>query len=242
MVRPKARVRLNSFGVLTGAWRLRGAFGGTARKGAMSLAEQSVASGANFLTTVLIGRFCGPTELGLFFLGFTVVILILGVQEALITAPYTVYANRLGQDQRAEYAGAVLLQVGLLAAFAAACLASAAAVLGAGFGPPGLGRVVAVLAFAVPFVLVRELCRRLAYAHLNVRQALAVSVAAATVQLFGLLWLAAEGALAAHSAFVLIGVGSAAAAVAWIAYNHTLFRMRWERFPQTVWRNWILGR
>ena len=47
------------------------------RDRALSVLDQGVVSGTRFLTTVLIGRACAPEELGLYSLGFSVVLIVL---------------------------------------------------------------------------------------------------------------------------------------------------------------------
>ena len=43
-------------------------FGATARKGYVSLVDRFIVSGTNFLTMVVVGRYCGLNDLGLFLL------------------------------------------------------------------------------------------------------------------------------------------------------------------------------
>ena len=50
-------------------------------KGWFSLVNQGVVSATNFLTGVLIGRFCTKEEFGLFVLGFSIVLLVLGFAD-----------------------------------------------------------------------------------------------------------------------------------------------------------------
>src|SRR5438105_2895107 len=53
-------------------------------KGVLAVADQAVVSGTSFLTTVLIGRWCGPGELGIYSLGVTLLVSWVCVQESLI--------------------------------------------------------------------------------------------------------------------------------------------------------------
>src|SRR5262249_15910877 len=126
------------------------------RPGTLALLDQAVVSGTSFLTTVLVKRMGGGDELGVYALGFNVVVLLICVQESLIAWPYTVYGNRLRGAARAEYAGSVLVHQGLLSALATVGLAVTAALLAAGIGPPGLAGVMAVLAGVMPLLLWRE--------------------------------------------------------------------------------------
>src|ERR1035438_208101 len=61
----------------------------------VSLADQGVASATNFLTGIIIARACSKEELGLYMLGFSLVLLAGGLQTTLICTPYMVFAPRL---------------------------------------------------------------------------------------------------------------------------------------------------
>ena len=59
-----------------------------------ALADRGFIGVATLLATVLIGRWAGAEELGLFSLFFPAVILAIALEESLITAPYTYFAAR----------------------------------------------------------------------------------------------------------------------------------------------------
>src|SRR5688572_11745385 len=59
----------------------------------IALMDQAVVSGANFLTSVLVGRWCGLAELGAFALGCTVLVYALALQESFIASPYVVFVH-----------------------------------------------------------------------------------------------------------------------------------------------------
>ena len=78
------------------------AAGDTARKGCFSLADQVIVSGTSFFTSVIVGRVCGPAELGIYSLSMGLAIFVGGVQESLISTPYTILTSRLqGAEQAA---------------------------------------------------------------------------------------------------------------------------------------------
>ena len=74
------------------------------------MVDQGVVSAARFVTNVVIGRACGKEELGLYALGFSVLLLVVCAQESLVTTPYTVFGNRLRGRRRAVRAASALLQ------------------------------------------------------------------------------------------------------------------------------------
>ena len=81
----------------------------TTRQGILSLADQGVASAANFLTGVIIARACSKEELGLYMLGFSLILFVTDLQTSLISTPYMVYAPRLKDDAHALYTGSTLI-------------------------------------------------------------------------------------------------------------------------------------
>src|SRR5947209_1727352 len=80
---PSFRIPHSAFRILEGLYRAATA------KGALAMLDQAAVSGTSFLTTVLIGRWCGAGELGAYSLGFSLLVAWAGAQESLIALPYT---------------------------------------------------------------------------------------------------------------------------------------------------------
>src|SRR5258708_28119098 len=70
----------------------------------IALADQAVVSGTSFLTTVLIGRFTYPSQLGIYVLAMSLLIAAMNFQHSLIPLPYTISRNR-AQDHDPGNAG-----------------------------------------------------------------------------------------------------------------------------------------
>ena len=73
----------------------------------LSIGDQCLVSGTNFLTLVIVGRSCGLQELGVYSLAFTVVVILMALQESLLIAPYTVMMSRLARPDRAGWTALV---------------------------------------------------------------------------------------------------------------------------------------
>ena len=72
---------------------------------ALALADQAVVSATSFLTTVLIARWTGPSQLGAYAIGISLVASLLAVQDSLILLPYSIQRHHpVGTP--AEHAGA----------------------------------------------------------------------------------------------------------------------------------------
>ena len=55
-----------------------------------SLGDQAAVSAANFLVLLLIARYSTSADVGIYAIAFSIVVILISVQEALITRPYTV--------------------------------------------------------------------------------------------------------------------------------------------------------
>jgi O-antigen/teichoic acid export membrane protein len=213
-----------------------------------ALADQATVSAANFLTGVVVGRLCGKEELGIYAMGFCLVVLILQVQTSLVTAPYTVFAHRLERAARAQYAGSALAYVAAMAAAGTVGFAVGAGVLSCGLGPAGPGTihgmvaVIWVLAAVIGFHLLREFGRQFAFAHLQMGRALALDAAVAALQLGALAWLAATGILTAVGAHVALGLACGVSAVVWMVLARRQFAVRLREVPRAIGPHWRFGR
>lgn len=208
----------------------------------LGVADQAIVSGTNLLTTVIIGQTGDPWALGVYSLGFTIVVLTLSAQDAFISLPYTVYGNQNERHRRSEYAGNSLLM----------CLVSAAVLAGTmllaalGLGLSGLYAdkvaVVFVVALALPCVMLRELGRKMAFAHLEVRKAVWIDLTVALVQLCSLVGLAWAGWLSPALAFVAVAVSCAFASAYWLfrAKDQVAFDKQFLRGDLK--QNWAFGR
>jgi O-antigen/teichoic acid export membrane protein len=213
-----------------------------AGKHSLALIDQAVVSGTSFLTTILIARWCGAEELGVYALGASLLVSWACVQESLVALPYTIYRHRPLLGTQAEYAGSALMHQGMLSALALVLLVAAALALPWGGAVPGLVAVVWALAGVMPFALLREFGRRFAFAHLRMREALALDVAVAVVQLTGLCWLASMAALSAITACAAIGAACALAGGAWLYLARRNFAIRTEQVGGTLRQSWSLGK
>src|SRR5207247_9067702 len=130
----------------------------------------------------------GREELGLYALGFSVLLLVVCAQESLITTPYTVLGHRVRARRRSVRATSALVQHG---AFVLACplggivgwIACRAA------GERRMAWIALAVSVGIAGTLMREFARRVAFAHLRFGVATAIDGAFAALMLGGL-WLA----------------------------------------------------
>ena len=163
----------------------------TLHQGIISLADQAVASATNFATGIIIARACSKEELGLYMLGFSLILLMTDFQTSLITTPYMVYSPRLKGHAHALYTGSTLihqLAFCLITMFGVACGAVAVT---HGIGPRGLGPVLWALCVVIALIMLREHARRVSFARLRLMTAFLFDTSIAIGQIGGLLALRA---------------------------------------------------
>src|SRR5690606_908405 len=78
-------------------------------RGAVSLIDQMIVSGTTFTTSVVIGRLLSRESLGVYFLGWNLVLLARSIQGDLITSPYMMYHRRHDPHVAPYYTGSVIL-------------------------------------------------------------------------------------------------------------------------------------
>ena len=207
----------------------------------LALFDQIIASGTNFLATILIARFAGASALGSYVIAMTVLVALFACQDAVIIKPYTIQRFRpVGTP--AEHAGTALQLSMLLSAACAVGLAVLSAILflmGAGAVPVLMS---ITLACAMPLVLTREFGRRFAFAHLKLHQAVAIDAGVAVLQTINLGALGWTGHLTAVAALSSLGAASGCMAIAWFLRMRHCFALNSGQLGIAARQSWTLGR
>jgi O-antigen/teichoic acid export membrane protein len=207
----------------------------------LALADQAVVSGTSLLSTVLVGRFTVPSELGVYTIGLSILGSVLAVQDALILLPYAIQRHRSSRSPE-EHAGISLLHSGLLAAVATAVLALAA-VGGVALGADAdLTWLILALVLAVPFAMQREFGRNYAFAHLRVANAFILDAGVAVLQLGVLGWLGFTGRMSAIGACAALGGACALTSLVWLYCARSNFVIRADQLRQATRESWGLGK
>lgn len=204
--------------------------------------DQAAVSAASFLASTLLGRSAGPDALGIYYLALSFVLLARGVQEQLIAAPYTVYAQRRNGRELDEYTGSALVHQLLLAGLTSGGLTLLALIFwlqrdGAQWLSLGL-----TLAAVAPVLLLKEHLRLLALARLDLRGMILLDLAATGLQTGILLALFASGALSIPLAFAALGLAAGVACMVWWRAARLPFEFRMTRWRGDWRHNWKFGR
>jgi len=208
----------------------------------VSLADQTVSSATNFLTGVIIARACSKEELGLYMLGFSLILLMTEFQTSLITTPYMVYAPRLSGRAHALYTGSTLIhQLAFCLVTMLGVMCGAFAVT-SGVGPRGLGPVLWALVLVIALIMLREHARRVSFARMRLKTAFLFDTFIAVGQVSGLLVLGRFGLLSASRAYWVVGLVCGIAVLGWLWSDRGFYDPRISESLADLKKNWILGR
>ncbi len=209
-------------------------------QGLLTLFDQACVSLTNFSTGILIARYCDKEELGLYMLGYSVVLFAVAFQQMLISSPYILIRPRLSAEEAASYTGgAYLQQFALGSALAVALLV---ATLGFHIAHSRLSLVMFALSFSAPLLLFKEMFRRVCFAELAVWKALIVDFAIGVIQV-AILWaLARDRHLSAPTGIFAVGVACSVLVVSWWLAAHGRIPFRIEAARYALSKNWALGR
>ncbi len=196
--------------------RLRAAWNNDSiRQGGLSVFDQGIVSGTNFATSVLIGRLCSQTEMGIYALGLSIVYFARAIQEQVVSAPYTIYCNRKTDAEKPAYAGSSCIHFLLFAGLVVISLLGLAGVLAIQGTNPSLLKLAWVLAAALPLFLLREFIRHFTFSHLKIGTAVLLDACVSAVQIGGLCLFAWLGMLSISVVFGMIGLSCLLASAGW---------------------------
>jgi O-antigen/teichoic acid export membrane protein len=203
--------------------------------------DQGFYSGTTFCTSVLIGRFAGKDALGLYALAFSVAVLVMCAHETLVTTPYTIFVHRRHATRVPRMAGSVF------AMYLALAVAAAVGFLIVGsslirLNQQALAVAMLTLAGVAPLMLLRELARKMAYAHLLLRKAILVDAGVCLLQLGAMATLAFTGRLTAVTALMAVGLACGVAGGLWAATIWRSTQLRKRQVGIDMLRHWRLGR
>jgi O-antigen/teichoic acid export membrane protein len=215
-----------------------------AKQTMMAVADRALLGAVTFLTSIVLGRWGGPGELGLFAIFFSLVFLGLALQESLVIVPFSILAPaKSDPHERRRYLGGVLGDGLILGVFAATLFVLGGLAVRA-YGLPKESTLCLVLALAAPCILLREFARRIVYTDLRPQAALQISATVSVLQLLFLGVCYAMGQLTAVSSIVAMGASSLIGGLWWLVTNMRTFEFgqssssRRTRYVE----HWRLGR
>jgi O-antigen/teichoic acid export membrane protein len=208
---------------------------------AWALADQAVVSATNFLTNVMLARFMGLQEFGIFVLAWMSVLFVNSLQTALIVFPMMSIGPKQDEKDRPTYFGAVVFQE-IVLVFFCFILVFVALKTSSNFFPHAdlqeLALPLAVSAFAYQM---QDFVRRYFFATRRSRRALADDALSYIPQLPILFLLHRAGHLnSATTLWVMAGTSIVGVAVGWFWVEPLEFQ--WTRIKAVSRRHWTVSR
>ncbi|QDU81308.1 hypothetical protein Pla110_30490 [Polystyrenella longa] len=211
-------------------------------KSLMSLFDQGLVSGTNFLTMVIIGRSCLAEELGVFHLLMTVILMSFLFQDALTSAPYRIYLRKKTQPEQETYSGSLFVHQLFVCGIVMAVLVGIYFASLSGILLPSIQSPLLPLFLLAPFILAREFLRRVSFAHLQFEIAILIDVLVTGFQLVALGTLAYLDLLTIPLAYTVIGCACLVSVIVWFVMNPVKRTYKRERFLKDWQENWSFAR
>ena len=211
-------------------------------RGLPAIADQALASGTNFVISVIIARACTKEDLGYYALGYTILIFGINLQDCLISSPYTIYSPHLKGIDLKKYTGSsLILQISLSLILSVALLIGGVVIVYTQ-GSTQLSQVISSIAFSISFILFREYCRRICFARLWMDAALFMDLCLSAIQITIFLLFAYYGFLSVKLAFIIIGGSCALLLIYWLFRYRSIYAFSvWEAISDMR-RNWSMGK
>ena len=182
-----------------------------------AVTDQVVSSGSNFLVSVAVGRFGGPSELGGFAVALFVWLAIIGINRAVLTEPLIIVEPTLDTRSNLRRALAAQLAVGLVLG---AVVAAVGLILLA-VGVPGIGGPLVALGVILPMLLTQDLWRALSFGVHRPDRALVNDLVFTGVQVVLMGGLIVAGFTSSPWFVVAWGIGATAGVVVGMVQFHS---------------------
>lgn len=206
-----------------------------------ALTDQAVVSATNFLTSVMLARFMGLREFGVFTLAWMAVLFVNSLQFALIVAPMMSIGPRQEEEDRPGYFGAVVFQEMVLVFCCFAAVLVVLKVFGNFFPHAGLQQLALPLAVSAFAYQLQDFVRRYFFATSQSRRALADDALSYLVQLPILYLLYRAGSLnSATALWAMAGTSLVGLVPGWLWMEPLNFN--WERIRAVSRRHWRVSR
>ncbi|MEL7302396.1 MAG: hypothetical protein AAGJ53_01745 [Pseudomonadota bacterium] len=208
-----------------------------------ALWDQAMASGANFVTAIILARALGAEEFGRFVLAWFAVYFVQNIQIALVTAPIKTFAVRFTGRRRAPYLAAVFAQQ-IVLSIVAACVVAVIALASAGLVPTWRLDLLALpLALLVAFSQVPEFFRMVGYVQDRTGLSAVLSTLRYASQVIVLLamTLAFPEAQSVSLALWLMFAATLLPAMVGLAV-YRLPLAGWRMIRRVLWQHWVFAR
>jgi len=208
---------------------------------AWALTDQAVVSATNFLTNVMLARFMGLREFGIFVLAWMSVLFVNSLQSALIISPMMSIGPKQEEKERPSYFGAVVFQEFVLVGACFVLVFVAVRVSSSFFRHADLQHLALPLAVSAFAYQMQDFVRRYFFATRQSRHAVANDALSYLPQLPILFLLHRAGHLnSAVALWVMAGTSIVGLAAGWFWMERLEFH--WEKIKTVSRRHWKVSR
>jgi O-antigen/teichoic acid export membrane protein len=195
----------------------------------LALADQGFVSLNSFATMMVVAKFCSASELNAYVLAWAVLCFFRVIQERMLAAPYVVFAHQPDRPNP-PFLGSSLIQQAGFSVASIVILIGCAVLTNFLSAPEGLGVCFAVIAAAIPPILLRDHLRAVSCTHFRYGAAALLSGAALVLQ-FGIMFACYRyDLLTAAAVFAAMGIASLLPALVWLIVKVEPFQFVPEQF------------
>ena len=207
----------------------------------LCIIDQGIVSVASFATSVLVGR-NAPEELGVYYIVLSIVYFIRGIQQQMISTPYTIFHHKHQNGGLDSYRGSCLIQQFGLTTLASLFLLGTAIAASFGWLESPIVTPLIVLLFLLPALLMREVVRQYCFAHQENVSVLAIDSVISVLQIGCIVVLGYFGVLSGANAWVVIGLASFATLTLWYIQKVPKISFEKSRLGSDWNQNWGFGK
>jgi len=180
------------------------------RQGLVVVFDQGLYSITNFVTGVLLARTLIKEEYGSYVLALSLIVMIMGVQRAVISVPYTVYSPKYNQEVLQRYSGSVFIHqiILLIVAIVICSFVSGIFIAKQSINANNFTVITSSFIIIVIGVLLRDFVRSFLLARLNIGASLLMGTFINCLQIICLALFYMKNELTLCTVFLIIGICS----------------------------------
>jgi O-antigen/teichoic acid export membrane protein len=214
----------------------------SAKKGYVTLFDQSIVSFVHFLSSLLLARFLVPAEFGIWVLAYSVLIFAYGVQQALIISPMMVFGAATKGDEAKNYFTSTGIMQAIFGIIVIIILLITSGILHIIYKKPETTYIFLVMSITSFSFLGQEFFRRALFTQLRAKDALKNDILCYGLQIIGIIALFYLGILNAVNTFWIIALTAFLAIIYGYYQCHNLLKLHLVSWSKTIKENWDFGK
>ncbi len=199
------------------------------RRSILTMLDQGIFSGTNFVTGIIVGRFCLKEEFGLYTLGLSLLVVVAGFCASICNTPYLIMFPQKADCDKPTFTGSMLLvQVAVLLAITVSLLAIQL-YYHLWLEPDALLTVFQVLSVVAGFIVFRQFLRSVCFAQMRAGSAVVLDLSVCILQISIFSVAAWWGCLNATMALLVVGAVCGVATTVLVVNMRSLFKVSLSR-------------